>query len=90
MTQVEMLQKVLEAAVKVEDGMVESYEASGKSRIASEHFHRSGGIEYALNLMNDPCYLKRQAEILGLLPRPARKAAAYQPLIEARRQNGIG
>ncbi len=75
MDQIELFKKVLEAAGQAEDDMAEDYEARQKPRIASEHFHRAGGIKYALDLMKDPHYLRAQAEILGVLPdsRPAKR-----------------
>lgn len=73
MTQVELLEKVLEAARKAEDEIVDSHMARNQATIAGEHFHRAGGIQYALDLMNDPYYLRKQAEALGVLPKPAAK-----------------
>lgn len=113
MDQVEMLQKVLEAALAVEDKETERLADAGKDRMAAEHFHRARGIMYAIQLMVDPYYLRKQAEALDVLPKPAPKPAPardvdaetaqileierelrrgpkYRPLIEARRQNGIG
>lgn len=76
MNQVELLQQVLEAALKVEDEETERLADDGKARMASEHFHRARGIMYAIQLMVDPYYLRKQAEILDVLPAPAPKAKA--------------
>lgn len=103
---VKKLQAVLEAALAVEDGLVEIYEAQGKTILAREHFYWAGGIMYAIQLMVDPTYLRKQAEILDAEPAPKdidaetaqileierelRKPRVYHPQIEAMRQKGIG
>lgn len=66
MEKIEKIQKVLEAALFEEDALVESYADQKKSRIAAEHFHRARGILYAIQLIADPYYLEKQAEILEI------------------------
>lgn len=69
----ELLKKVLAAAVKTEDDLVDLYDKDGKTLLARERFYRGGGIKYALDLVQDDRYLTAQADILEV--QPARKPA---------------
>ena len=74
MDQIEIYKATLEAALKVEDEETERLTDRGQVRMAAEHFHRARGIMYAIQLMVDPHYLQKQAEILEVIARPAPKS----------------
>lgn len=67
MDQIAIFKATLEAALKVEDDLAESYSDKGNVIMAREHFYRAGGILYAIQLMVDPHYLRKQAEILNVV-----------------------
>lgn len=65
--QIAIFKATLEAALAAEDMETERLVDRGQDRMAAEHFHRARGILYAIQLMVDPYYLRKQAEILKVV-----------------------